>query len=1115
MFLSLTFLMVTPGPTVTRVAGQSPIFLQSWSTFGPRTDRTVITVYGDITSEFDALVAGQVDITDFPLLPSDAFSISQNPDLFVTPLESQLSIRQLNINQHGTFLGVPQQSPRTVAPANAKSIISTATSTCGTGFARLIVDLHNQELSGKPFINDTLNTVTASSTSGIFTVSPFSTMDSGRYVIPSAAGCIPQNAAYTLTTSVYSGNATISVTGTGGAPVVITVDFNVNWNSASTLAPSAGGIEINRAVSHLLDTRGFLNDAGVQGLADNPHFWSPPGQGYNNVCDDPVDAASGASKICQADLNHDCTEHSWKVNCAPVAPYDLSSGSLGPGAYWWAAHGSAVGVSDGYPSTDDLRGACDHFVLAGLTVAGGTCADVAAALSGTTVPTSPYAHLSNNGQQVIFYVRGDPSRLHYGTIVADAINALFGTPNNGGVTGPGPQTGGTCTINYGIKSPAPGCAPSICNTLVQCLDIIFSGSGNWKLYTGGNSQGSLGDDSYFEFNGQFSDGVCSGPVATFQDDYTLYCSPSFDTWTHSGEFAPSLSLAGQFFRRGFLQEYNDGFVLPVYSPVVQFGALNAWNWEPGPQSSLVSQLGQGLGPDAGFWSLLNMRCNPLFTPSNSKYACGGGDPELVRRGFSQPVSSLSPFTFQAQWEREIVSHVYDSMLASNPRTGGASIQNVDWQTTRHTASFDPHEVSCLAPSQGGACLPGTTTQLWHLKNGLRFQDGFPLTADDLCYTITAYRDLSASGFLQPNVASVTGCSVDNTTTLKVKLQGQSAFFETEIGTLPIVPKHIWAQKCGNFPYPQPNPCADPSFDPMSAGMFIGDGPWECLNLSTGALGGNCTTNLPGQVGCFGQIVCAGGTISLTRYTQYHRCCPNIQRTPLHGMSWADRNNDGVVNILDIADAARHFGRPDWYWDSRLFGTTKGVVDIGEIATIASLLGSGVTGPFTPVALTSMDQAIDPYTGQKLDNPDMACLGAGGVAMWFSLLAPSTLCTDLPGALLQYEGFGRDSSSGLQTGNFRILAPASMGDVSLAIAGKLGLDYRVEDQPSFTVVPGPFLVTNDCPSLSGCYTINGTTYNVWDTLFTIPNSSTLANYDVAIGWNGVPIYSMDVQQIKSM
>ncbi len=960
LFLSLTLLMSTPAttPSLVRAVNQSGV--TDWSPNGPRQDNLVITVYSDFQTMFDAFVAGKVDITDWNVQPGDISRFCNNPDFFCTSPEPSLLMFQLNINQHGSFLGIAQQQTRLTSTPGIKNTVTSAG--CSTGFGQLVVNLHNNETSGKPLILDSLNQLTLV---GAVAVAPVpdsgGTTSNGQYVFPcTLAGT------YTLGSTVYAGTAGVFI----GSGQRVTTDFYVNYNSASTLQPSPAGIQINKAVSHLIDTKSFVNDPTVAGLVDNPHFMSSA-QGYNNVCDNPVGGTSGFSKICQANLSEDCGAHTWLAPCTPAGPYDLSSLGLSASSYWWAAYGQANGVGPGYPSPADLRATCDHFVLAGFTVVGGTCLDVANALTGTTPTTGSYAHLNNNGQQIIEYLRSHPPRKHFGIIVADAINALFGTPNNGGVSGPGPQPGGTCTINYGILTPAPGCAPHICTIITQCFDIIFSpyigGADDWKLFTGGFSQGFLGDDTYFEFNSQFSAGICAGPVSTYANDYTLYCDPAFDTMSHAGEVAANSGLSSQFFKRGFLKEYRDAFVVPVYNfQFDPFVALNGWNWQPGPQASLVSQLGDGFL--IGFQSLLNMRCNPNFTPANPAFACGGGTAGLIRRGFSQDVHKVSWYTFQSIWDAEVLSQIYDSMLVANPRTGGASLQLIDWQTTSHSASFDPNEVSCTAPSQGIACLPGTTTQVWHLTPGLKFQDNFPLTADDVCFSIQSFRDVPSSN-LVPNVAAVTednagatvhqsGCKVNSATTLTVKLQGQSPFFESEIGLLPIVPKHLWAPVCGTFPFPQPNKCADPAFDAMAVGIEVGDGPWECPNINTGVIGGSCTQNADGSTGT--QDVVLGGRIFLTRFEGFHACCSNVQGTTLQKISWADKNKDGVVNIFDIADAALHFGSDDPYWDHPLFGTTDGKVDIGEIATIAFYFEHGTTKPFIPSALTALDPAIDPF-----------------------------------------------------------------------------------------------------------------------------------------------------------
>ena len=80
---------------------------------------------------------------------------------------------------------------------------------------------------------------------------------------------------------------------------------------------------------------------------------------------------------------------------------------------------------------------------------------------------------------------------------------------------------------------------------------------------------------------------------------------------------------------------------------------------------------------------------------------------------------------------------------------------------------------------------------------------------------------------------------------------------------------------------------------------------------------------------------------------------------MYKLSYADRNNDGVVNILDLADVASHFGTADPYWvnPNIASGTTVGAVDL---ATVAIYFGTGLTTPFSPSTLFEVDPQIDPF-----------------------------------------------------------------------------------------------------------------------------------------------------------
>jgi len=427
----------------------------------------------------------------------------------------------------------------------------------------------------------------------------------------------------------------------------------------------------------------------------------------------------------------------------------------------------------------------------------------------------------------------------------------------------------------------------------------------------------------------------------------LYCSPGFDEEATAGQFAITQSDASLHFGNAAIKAHRDVMTVPVYSGTRgRWVALNGWNFQPGTESSLVSQLGYGFS--AGFWSLLNMRQKPGYVPVDQRYVSGGGDPNLIRRSVTHSVLHLSPFHATTNWDFEVLTAVYDSMLQANPLTTSAGQQNMDWMAVRHSSTYDP--------------TADVTTQTWILRNDLKWHDGVPLTSEDIAYTILAYRDVPATSF-QPSVASVLGAVALDPRTVQVSLTGQSLFYEMDIGNLLIIPKHVWAPICGVPPSPM-SQCSDPNFDPMQAGIMVGSGPWICKNVNTGIVGGSCTKTAAGSIG--GQEVNYGGRIILTAYDGYHRGRPGVAGSSLHKFSWADKNNDAQVDILDIADAAIHFGAPDQYWNSGQnllappVGTDAARVDIGELATVAFYFEHDLTAPYTLSQLTSLDPDIDPF-----------------------------------------------------------------------------------------------------------------------------------------------------------
>jgi len=980
LMISLSVLMFLPSEiSVPAVFGAQQSGNTRWSPFGPQEQQMIISVYGDFQAMFNAFSLGQVDITDWPILPANLGSGSSsaycdsafNPSYFCTTPTGELGIFDLQVNSGTAFMGIPLTTSRTTSPASITAVSTTAA--CDSAHDSFSITLQNQEVANA-VVKDAFNTLTvANQPSG----SPSTTVSDSGGATPNGVYNTPCLIAgtYKITSSIYGGSATISTTGGLNHAIV----FHVNWNSISSVNNAPARSLMGAAIGHTLDVPTFVSGFfGAAATSDN--IMAPPAQGLTQ----PTSA-----QLSAADCNTGGVSglHSWASACTGGSPdtsaYNLVSDSISGGTLWWQVTGSGITPGVGYSGHADLRAACDDFVAMGLTVggpSGSNCENVANALANATLPApytpSNYPHVVPNGH-IIFYVRTSPGRKQFGTIMTDTLNAIFGTPSSAG--------GGT--VCYGV---CPNSTPNY-YTIGQIAGIIFgdgpvsaggNGPNGWQLYTGGFSLASTPDHLYGLFNSEFSGGTCGGIPESQPNDYVLYCNPQFDTDSSAGEFSTATTF-GALFSRTALDGLNTAMDVPVYSQISSFVELNGWNFQQctgtqcvNTQSSIVNTLGGGAFAGAAYWTLLNAHqvpgynpCSVSNPPSNcGQYAPGGGDPSLIRRGFSQTVLNLSPFTATTPWESEIVTEIFDSMLQLNPLTGGGNGQLIDWQTTSHSSSYNPNEVSCN-PANG--CVTGTTTQIWHLRNDLFFQDGIPVTANDVAYSLLAYRDANSAlfGYALSTVSSAAGLDCNSgqaCKTLQVKLQQQSPFYELDIGTEPIIPEHIWEPLCGpivnnSIPSGPTSQCANLSFDPMAQGIMIGDGPWQCVVPAgfpnAGHIGGPCTEDANNNLA--GQSVDIGGRILLTRNDGFARCCPGDVTSSLYKISYADKNNDGVVNIQDLASAAFVFGKPDPYWvNSNIApGTT---VNIQDLATVAFYFGHGITYPYLPSQLTGVDPQIDPF-----------------------------------------------------------------------------------------------------------------------------------------------------------
>ena len=881
----------------------------NFSPFGPYASQLIFTDYSDFGTMFNNFAAGQIDVTDWPAfanLLSGPGNFPSNPDMAVTTPETEFGMFQLDINSHWTWLGVANEITRVKGTAGLVGAQTTAPgcSTSSGGFGHLTVHLINVE-TGSSVILDSNNVLTALGGPGhVFSVQDSGVLSGGSptgiYNINSTSlttgtgsGCIPADT-YTISTSVYSGSAVVAVP--SATPISpngnVTVTLGVNFNSISPVKLNDAGTAFRQGMAHLLSKATFVkDDTQLAGNAICDDLQAAVPQGIGNGCSGPVtlggttlDASVRAAECPFVNIGQPTFPCSTAT--PPPSLYNLNiSKAITPGAYWWATGGAAAGVVDGYPSIQDLHAACDYVHAAGFTLVNGDCAAVANILQGTAAPAcasvpsgtpNNCAHLVGTaGKWIVAYIRSHAPRKHFGQIIADGINALFGTP----------QSNGGGTICYGALSPNPTtgtCSPSFLvptghyYTFGQIVNVIYGdgfGPDVWNFYTAGYTTDTVPDQPYTTYSSQFAGQWCNGGAAQFPPNEEIHCDPAYDSQAIAGEFAGTKALGGALFKAATTIGSLTVTTIPVYTPLVSFAALNGWNFQgpfpspisPPPRStasSLVAQKGQGweAGTAGNYWTMLNARQVPGYAPANSIYTpgctniaggvCTAASPDLIRAGMSQDTDFLTLFSATSVWDFSLINSVYDTMLQLVPRTGGLpsggdpGYKLIDWMTISHSESVNPTEVSCVGPpvNPTPVCYTGTTTQTWKLRPDLKFHDNTPVTADDAAYSILACRDVPCA-LLSPFVSNVIThtcpvalpvspgpCPVApvlnagafalssdiHRQTLQVKLILSSPLYEINVGNdINIIPKHIWQPICGSMPLAAGGgPCSNPAVDPM-------------------------------------------------------------------------------------------------------------------------------------------------------------------------------------------------------------------------------------------------------------------------------------------------------------
>jgi ABC-type transport system substrate-binding protein len=759
---------------------------------------------------FTAFANGQVDLTDWPIFAGDLLNDQSNVNMFVTNAQPSYGIFQMDIQGHWSLLGINQLAARpTTTPGLQGSLVFTAGGCAGAGIADIKINLVNLE-TGSSVIADSnnqalLNFAKDGSVFDKTNPAPSGFYDFGCVVLSTLAS----NTAEPVSTSVYAGIGSLNLVNAacaGATGCTVTATLGVNYASISNSKLTPAGTQFREGIAHLLGKQEFVQgEFGISGVfhACAMDEQGTPAQGLDRVPGPPgcmvsEDPDSPNSAEC-ADPGIAAEHTALGETCSPFSLYNLDAFSVSPPDLWW----TTAGAISGYPAYEDIYAACVHFNEAGLVVVNGAgpsdCAGVANSLStidtstcftvcpntlatpppcagGTAGPDNcphlnPHSIAGSLGHLWVI-IRSEPARKHFGQIIADGLNALFGTPQS--------QGGGVVCYNWTTISGGSGpcvTAPGPGYTIGEIATVVFGdgsgancGSGSsavcdtWNLYTGGFAAGTVPDQFYTTYDSAFGSTACGGSLASFPGDYVFHCDPAFDSQAQGGEFSTTSTVASNLFQVAADMMAQSSATIPVYVPLVSFGANNGYSYQgKSISTSLVSQKGNGWGAGSAgqFWSLLNMRQVPGYiAPGGAAFQPGCapfGVPQIqcIRDGMSQNTDVLNFFSGGTVWDFTLMGEVYDSMLAPVPGTGGfpgatnpTPEQLIDWMTISHSSTFNPNEITCVgAPvNTVPVCVQGTTTQTWNLRPDLFFHDGAAVTAADVAYSILAYRDVSSISF---------------------------------------------------------------------------------------------------------------------------------------------------------------------------------------------------------------------------------------------------------------------------------------------------------------------------------------------------------------------------------
>ncbi|HVH15286.1 MAG TPA: ABC transporter substrate-binding protein [Candidatus Angelobacter sp.] len=520
---------------------------------------------------------------------------------------------------------------------------------------------------------------------------------------------------------------------------------------------------------------------------------------------------------------------------------------------------------------------------------------------------------------------------------------LYGTYNSIFASNNGPNTG-----TFGVGDVPPCSSSSVPTSaasdyLYNCIPIYDQVSGAIEFSTCATSPNpsTAPDPTPGQANPTFAN--CTGGVVTG------YCAVSTNPCDAVSTGYQAENLFGQ-----------QAVTIPVFTTSAQFGYL-------ADMSNVINSVGSGIPQ---FYTWLNSHTTTPASSGTQLANCPTFPtiigPDCFRQGFALGTTSLNPYDASTFWDFNIIGNIYDSLLRPNPMNSG---QMMGWMTTGFPGQLALDQIPYVP------CSGANLAYRFTLRTDMTWQDGAPLTSWDVEFS---YLTLKATGAFQSAGLSQVVCfHVSSPHVIDIEMSSTGPFTLFGLGSPTIIPGHLWSaagtsawnsalSACANSS--TPDSCfttIDPSantagstmtsrtFDPLANGILIGSGSYECLNPSTGVVGGGCSSTGTENPG-------VNGNYQLTRYgagTTPGTVAPSSKYFRSSGTLavyvWTGNNGQSTHDFINSSTAALCFNKPVGsvgctQWQQGIVNPVAAPgasVGFLQVSAVTSFQGVSWTGPF--------------------------------------------------------------------------------------------------------------------------------------------------------------------------